>query len=87
MTKTYYVSRQNLNNNGSLVDRVANGGIASKWRNICSDDIVHIMGIHNYKLESISIVTAGGVSELYLEAIQLELFQHTVHDISIKLGW
>ena len=30
MTKTYYVSRQNLNNNGSLVDRVANGGIASK---------------------------------------------------------
>ena len=62
---TYRVSEHKHKSNSSLVDRGSNGGIVGNdVRRIatCSDKAVNIMGIANYQLCVIHLVTAGGVS-------------------------
>ena len=70
MSKTYHISTHKRQKYVSLADRRANGGIAGKQKD-------NIMGIDNHQLIVIHLITAGGVSQLYLGPVILIFYQYT----------
>jgi len=79
----YFVSNHNCGaRHGSLVDRGANGGVAGddvRIINKSPDRCVDIQGIDNHQIQSVPIVTAGGViSTQYGEVIAI-LHQYAYH--------
>ena len=62
---TYYLSNTNKIHQKSSIDRGTNGGVAGKDIRVtsaCSDKRVDELGIDNHKVNSISVITAGGTA-------------------------
>ncbi len=80
---TYAVSKQHQRKFGdSLVDRVANGGLAGKDMRVISTSAhrsVHVEGIDNHQVRDVPIVNAGGVINTTKGARNFYLKQQTTN--------
>jgi len=66
-----------------LIDRGANGGVAGKDMHVIFtnlDRIISIRRINNYEINSIPMVTAGGVTKSIVGEVIIILNQHTYYD-------